>query len=303
MKNNFNTTEELLEKGKTIRLSVSEHNEMKSTLLSYAKFHGMKDKPTKSIFAVSSIWMRSVASASLALMLFIGTGYASTNSLPGEFLYPVKTNVVEELTATTKLTPLSQLEYHHKRHEVRLFELQALSERGPLSAAALRDLQTELIEISEEVDELMDGEDKIEDTVALELISDMVAMSNATEEMVRSIATREHIDMFVITTDNLELVQDSEVTDFLNNSTSTIETFIESQLSIIGAELAENYLKEVTTMRVRDYIEDAEISLQDGDHREVVNLVSDAVTLIKSKEYLNDYQDEIMEQLFYSVGI
>lgn len=296
MKNNFNTTEELLEKGKNINLSVSERDEMKSTLLSYARYHGVKEKsPKKSVFVWSAMWVRSVASASLALVLFVGTGYASANSLPGEFLYPVKTNVVEELTAATKLTPLSKLEYQHERYETRLYELLTLSEQGRLSELTLRESQTEILELSEEVEELMSGENGIEAAISLELVGDMVAMGNATEAIVRGSSTEEQLDAFESVTDNLEEVHEEEIVDLLETSTSTIEAYVEDQLSEISEELAENDIEENITIRVADYVEDAEISLEVEDYEDVVNSVSDAIILLQAEKYQDDFEDEVTE--------
>lgn len=295
MKNKFNTTEELLEKGKNISLSVSERDEIKSTLLSYARYHGVKGKSAKSIFIWSTVWVRSVASTSLALVLFVGTGYVSASSLPGEFLYPVKTNVVEELTAATKLTPLDQLEYHHKRYETRLSELQTLMDRGQISEAALGDSQTELAELAKEVDELMSSENDIDNSVALGLVSDMVAISNATEAVVRSSSSEEQLDAFENITDDLEEVHEEEIIDLLETSTSTIEAYIEDQLSEINDELSEGDLTAITTARVADYVADAELSLQSENYEEVVTNVVDALTLIFTEEYANDFEKEILE--------
>tara|TARA_B100001179_G_scaffold213040_1_gene181394 strand:+ start:1334 stop:2221 length:888 start_codon:yes stop_codon:yes gene_type:complete len=295
MKNNLNTTEELLENGKNIRLSISERDEMKSTLLSYANYHGVKNKSSKSFFGWSTVWVRGFASASLALILFVGTGYASASSLPGDFLYPVKTDVVEELTAATKLTALSQLEYHHERYETRLSELQVLLDRGQISEAAIVDSRTELAELSEEVDKLMNDTEDIDNIIALELVGDMVAMSNATEEIVRRSSAGEQLDAFEDITDNLEQVHDGELIDLFETGTSTIQVYIEDQLSEISDELSENDLTDVTTARVTDYVTDAELSLQSEDYEEVVTSVVDALTLILTEEYTSDYSDEISE--------
>lgn len=295
MKNNFNTTEELLERGKNINLSVSERDEMKSMLLSYARYHGVKDKSTESIFVWSAMWVRSAASVSLALVLLVGTGYESASSLPGDFLYPVKTNVVEELTAATKLTPLSQLEYQHERYEIRLYELQTLSEQGRLSELTLRELQTEISKLSEEVEVLMGGENGIEATISLELVGDMVAMGNATEAIVRGSSTEEQLDVFESITANLEAVHEEEVTDLLETSTSTIEEYVEDQLSEISEGLAKNDIEENITIRVADYVEDAEISLQAEEYEDVVNSVSDAVILLEAEKYQDDFEDEVTE--------
>lgn len=289
------TTEEMLATGKGISLSSTERDDMKSTLLSYAEFHGVKNKSTKSIFVLSNVWMRSAASASLALVLFIGTGYASASSLPGDFLYPMKTNVVEEVTAATKLTPMSQLQYSHERYEARLLELHTLSKKGVLSAASLKDSQTEISELSVEINQLMAIENNINDEVALELISDILSMSIAIESIIFENNREVQLDVFERITDSIEVVQDEEVMDMLQNSTSTIEAYIQYQLSKIGEELAENDIEGITTIRVADYLEDADLALQDEDYGAVLNQLVDAVTLINSREYANDTSEEVLE--------
>lgn len=295
MKNNLHTTEELLEKGKNAGLSVSEHDDMRSALLSYARYHGVDKTSSKSRFSMSNVWIRGFVSVSLMLVLFVGTGYASMNSLPGERLYMVKTDVVEELTFVTKLTKLSQLEYHHELYETRLFELQTLSEKGQMSVAALKDSRSELSELSDKVSELMNNGDEIDDVVALELVGDMVAISNVTEMVVKDSGAKEQLDAFESITDELEQIHNDEVIDLLENGTSTIESYVRDQLTEISDELTENDLEEIIAIRIADHVENMEISLRDGDYNEVVDQLIDAVTLIQTKEYINDFNNEIIE--------
>ena len=295
MKNNLDKTEEILKKGKNVSLSASEREEMKALLLSYATYHRVKEAPAERKTFWFSVWTRGFAPASLALVLFFSTSYASTTSLPGDLLYPVKTNLIEELTAATKLTPISQLEYQHHRYETRLIELHTLSEQGKLSNAALKDYQIELLELSEEIEQLLDGEDKIDDLITAELVGDMLAMGNATEVVVRGSTTAEQRDDFEAITDTLEEIHTAEITDLLETSTSTIETFIQTQLSEISDELAEDDLNNTTTLQIENYLEDAEVSLQASDYSDVVTQVVDAFNLILTNEYSNDYIDEVNE--------
>ncbi len=295
MKNNFNTTEDLLEKGKNIRLSAIEREEMKSTLLSYAQFHTPKQHPKESPFSLSSIWMRSLASASLAVVLFIGTNFASADSLPGELLYPVKTNILEELVAATKLSPEDKLTYQHERFETRLLEIQTLAEQLSLTETALNDSHVELRELVDELAVLLKEENEVDDLYTLELVGDISAMNMVIETIVLENATQEQRADFENNSDSAEAMYDEEVTSLLTTDNETIEQYISTQLIEISIELAENDLQTDTTAQVNEYVEDAETSLQDQDYQDVVNLVTEAVQLIVTEEYTNDYQDEIAE--------
>ena len=68
-----------------------------------------------------------------AVFLFSTTVFASLNTLPGDLLYAVKTNVVEKISDFVYITPESQAENNLKKIEKRIDEFEKLAEQGKLT--------------------------------------------------------------------------------------------------------------------------------------------------------------------------
>lgn len=80
---------------------------------------------------VSPYWFRMAAVAALCLVI-IGTSipvtFAAQDALPGEFLYSLKVNVIEEVEELFALTPEDRLLLQIERLEERIAEIEALIE-------------------------------------------------------------------------------------------------------------------------------------------------------------------------------
>jgi hypothetical protein len=70
----------------------------------------------------------------LAVMLVGGgTVFASGNALPGDLLYPVKTQVTEQVLGAVQFSPASQVAWHAKLAERRATEAESLATEGRLT--------------------------------------------------------------------------------------------------------------------------------------------------------------------------
>jgi len=109
-----------------LTLNSSDKAFIKASLMSRAA----STLPTKETLIVSSfnawIWRGAISFASLVLV-FVGTTYASKDSLPGEPLYLLKVNVLEEAISLSKIGPMEHTNYEIIRMENRLLELKALN--------------------------------------------------------------------------------------------------------------------------------------------------------------------------------
>lgn len=120
-----NDIEKLLMSERKLSLNAYEKSSIKSTLLEHAK-KTLKHE-TRAVSSLWASWMLrwSVSFASL-LVVFVGTTYASQDSLPGEPLYTMKVHIVEEIIALTKTTPEERITYDIRLMENRLAEIKEI---------------------------------------------------------------------------------------------------------------------------------------------------------------------------------
>jgi hypothetical protein len=92
-------------------------------------------------------WMlapRSIALAAVAFLLVVSTGttYAAEGSLPGQVLYPVKTQVIEPLTVALAPTAAAKAEANASIATTRVQEAQTLAADGSLTPAVAQEIST-----------------------------------------------------------------------------------------------------------------------------------------------------------------
>jgi hypothetical protein len=125
-----NKFEQLKNKAKEISLTHKEKAVLRSNIESFMKYHPIqstapRDARVKSPFSPFMLFARSVAFVLIG-MLAGGSGlaYASERALPGDTLYPLKVEVVEEVVATLSLSDEAKLEWETKRIIRRIDEIQ-----------------------------------------------------------------------------------------------------------------------------------------------------------------------------------
>lgn len=136
--------------------------------------------PLKTPYFINLISMMSQSrySATFIAIIFVftgGIGYASNNSLPGEVLYPVKTEMTEKVEGFLVLGEKSKAKHEVKLAERRIEEATILARSGKLEATVQIELQKNIEEhvakASEHITELTkkdDLSDAIEVTGVLE---------------------------------------------------------------------------------------------------------------------------------------
>lgn len=137
-------TTEYLEKLRNIRLSSSTKERMRDELGAFADFHSVRvvDEgrsigvvQMNSVFALFTHSKTRIMKATLLIALLIGTGgtsFAAQGAVPGEFLYPVKISVNENIKSAFAVNADAQAKFQAKLLAERLEEAQKLAAKGKL---------------------------------------------------------------------------------------------------------------------------------------------------------------------------
>jgi len=129
-----NKFEQLKNDARTIRMTESEKSLMRSQLESLIQ----ESAPSPSSSPVRSPFTMIMVTRSMAFILigFItgggGLAFASEKALPGDILYPVKTEVTEEIVASLQKTPEARIIWEEERINRRKAELAMLDQKGKL---------------------------------------------------------------------------------------------------------------------------------------------------------------------------
>ncbi|MCA9358365.1 hypothetical protein KC902_03840 [Candidatus Kaiserbacteria bacterium] len=158
-------TTEYVETLKGMKLSETSRARMQAELLEYARFHGVRvGEESRSIEQVSSpVGARArlftlfktpkpMTAAFLAIMLIAGggTSFAAEGAVPGDLLYPVKTEVNETIKSALAFSSEAEAELQVNLAKERLEEAETLAARGELTAEVSADLSARLEEHYEE---------------------------------------------------------------------------------------------------------------------------------------------------------
>ena len=172
------------------RLSDSERADMLRGFLRYANAHPARE-PRAARSPYFFRLLHSPAAYSLLIFLMLGgTAYAAEGSLPRDFLYPVKTGVIEPIAV--QLAPLAGVEQddaHIALVERRLDEAETLLDRKKLDGASVAVLSEKITESSSKVRKIASDaakEGNISD--ALDASSDLETLLEGHKEVLSSAA-------------------------------------------------------------------------------------------------------------------
>lgn len=284
--------EQLLIKERDLSLKREEKLSIKTMLLDHAAQTLRYEKRP-----VVSPWMSWLTKGSMALASLLivasGTGYASQSSLPGEPLYAVKVNMVEEMVELTKINPRDRIAYDITLMETRLSEIKEILAQDETLQSEDFEVLTDQIE--EHVDECTQTLNQTENTVMTyeQKIEALTALSGVAKAQVR------------ITQDDAELTGVSDTLEGTRKSASnalesTVEHFVDDE----SAEVVHDYLSDqitevgayiqasTTDARIRDsalrHIHDVDEALTDGDADEAVMSILEAQEVFTVHTYLKD---------------
>lgn len=149
-------TTEYLENFKKMELSSDVKLQMREKLSAYADFHAVRvGEVERSIgevqkHSVFSFFINSklrIMNATLLIALIVatsGTSFAAQGSVPGEFLYPVKVYVNENVQSTFAFGANAEAKLQAKLLAERFEEAQVLAERGELEGEVKEEVQANM---------------------------------------------------------------------------------------------------------------------------------------------------------------
>jgi|GEM_PF-694897 len=146
-------SEQFKKKSETIRLRASERSDLRERLTTYMEYHplpaemkaaekathlkqaeGIVSESFKTIH-ISAAYIRGFAGV-CAVFMIVGVPMIAERSVPGDVLYPVKTQITEELRASLTLSPYAKVEWETQRLGRRVAEARLLANEGKLTPEA-----------------------------------------------------------------------------------------------------------------------------------------------------------------------
>lgn len=141
-------SEQFKKQSDPIHMRVSERNALRERVLSYMEYHplpaelreakrvsaGIASEPFKTI-RLNSFYLRSFAGV-FSVFLIFGVSIIAERSVPGDFLYPVKVQINEEVRSSLSLSPYAKVAWETERLERRITEARLLASEGKLTNEA-----------------------------------------------------------------------------------------------------------------------------------------------------------------------
>lgn len=143
-------SEQFKKKSDSIRLRSTERADLRDRLVAYLEYHPLPTEmrtahatPKKnSMGGIPSEAFRSIHinmhylqgfAGVFAVFLIVGVPLIAERSVPGDVLYPVKTNITEEVRASLTLSPYAKVQWETQRLERRVAEARLLANKGELT--------------------------------------------------------------------------------------------------------------------------------------------------------------------------
>lgn len=146
--------EKLIRSMKSVRLNADEKAQMFQNIR-FAVRERAAQKPERSVFSLRMLFVNKISVAALCAVLVIvssvGVSKAAQNSLPGDFLYPVKVNITEKIKAALAHTPEQKAKVETGIAVQRLQEAEALQAQNKLDAQKSAEITQNLAEHAQKI--------------------------------------------------------------------------------------------------------------------------------------------------------
>ncbi|MFN3188033.1 MAG: DUF5667 domain-containing protein [Candidatus Paceibacteria bacterium] len=192
--NNEKNTSEYFKRWQEIKLSDTSRTRMKGELDSYVRLHGVTEgvrvgeesrfitqvPQRTSLFSLKFTYMPIVIL--IALVIGGGTSFAAQSAVPGDFLYPVKTEVNESVRSAFTFGADAEARLQAKLIEERVAEAKELEARGELEGEAAITLAGKMQRNTEKARVALEASTKVETQAAVNRIVMALTEYNATVE-------------------------------------------------------------------------------------------------------------------------
>lgn len=284
MKTKYENVESLLETGKQTGLSASERTDMWQSLHSYATFHA----PAEMQVEKNSRWniqiiLRYATATAAVLFVFVGTGYASYGSLPGDALYPIKVQVIEPAVGLSYMSEEDQLSYQTTLMGRRLAEMQKLLEAKKLTEENVAALEEKVTEHSNEIGQILtnDSDESITSETKLRVLGDAVTSLRTHEYIEDTQVSKERKSQFETSEDSVSALFANEASEFAKKNPVNAVDYIADVIHGIDDDLADERVASSTVGEVTDYLEDAEEALSNGDVDKALQFTGEAKQVVE----------------------
>jgi hypothetical protein len=273
--NNNHIESKFKEEMSKLKMTETENSLAKKRILNFAKSTISRRGPALS--PISYLFHPKMAMALLALLLLVASGptyYAAAHSLPGDMLYPIKTEVIEEIQVI--FTPQKEeATLHLQLTQKRLNETSALTKTSRLED--LEDLTTAL---EENAAEAIDAIGKDVDSTYIEQVNSYAKLSALIEG--HRIITQEHgtatFGQVSTTEQEVDLLLEEALDNYSNETSedmrveavqSLLNVFSESINDLDTPEsqlIAESGLTETSEHLEQDATEEALVTLLEAGY-------------------------------------
>jgi hypothetical protein len=286
-----NDIENLLMSGNKLSLSVTEKDSIKSVLLEHASATLKHEK--RAIPSPWSSWVLrgSVSFASL-LIVFVGTAYASQDSLPGEPLYAMKVHVVEEMIALTKTTPEERVAYDIHLMENRLAEIKEIvrqePETTPEDLVILTDqIDQHVTDVTTTLEEA--GSDHIPHGEKIRVLAKLSGVTKAQAKIAKENPELTGVtEAIKETQESTDEALTTTIGDFVTDeSAEVVNDYLSDQITDVGEYVNASTTDESSRDTVERHLYDVDEALIDNDATEAITSILEAQQEISTEEYLN----------------
>jgi len=285
---NEHEIEELMRSGKTVQLSSEAKDGIKAQLLARAR-RSYVGTPKPAVPSWRYPALRFSLGFALVVLLAGGTVSTAQQSLPGEPLYALKVQVLEDVVHFTKFDPKEKSAYQIELMETRFKELKAL-------AQDTQDIET-LNLVSDQIEEHIDS---MERTISIADDSEFsheekikMLQKITTLAKAQAVLVRNDDSLDSIASDTESHHQDavdvlvSEVEDFVvDTSKEAVADFLNSGLAEMDDLLYASSTDAQSREDIAGHLFDASESLEEGDTEEAVFSILEAQQVIAVDEYL-----------------
>jgi hypothetical protein len=231
---------------------------------------------------------RGIVIALIVFLALIVFGFIASRSLPGDALYSVKTDFIEELDAAVQWGPKSKAEFYVRRMESRLAELKALAQKDQLTEHVYTDFR-EIVEKQDQaftafINEEQSSFSKTEKLIAIESYTNVAA---AMETLSEGDPELQELGEFMedIRREAFNLYKD-EVDRFVEQETpANIYEFIKERLTEVSNALNDESLSEGVIDDAEVYINRVSAAMADSNYPRAIAAIAEAHRFIVIEKY------------------